>query len=105
MRLACRHQAVPQLRTICGSPLQKAEDLAHYTLLHWDMSELNPDSSTRRWMSWQGWLERAGARQFRQQDGMTFSDYNLLVQSAVAGHGIMVGSSALRMSSTSVEFT
>ena len=75
-----------------GKGLQRVEDLAHCTLLHWDMSELSRGSATRRWMSWQGWLERAGARQFHQQGGMTFSDYNLLVQSAVAGHGIMVGS-------------
>lgn len=75
-----------------GKGLQTVEDLAHCTLLHWDMSELNPGSATRRWMSWQGWLERAGGGQIQQQDGITFSDYNLLVQSAVAGHGIMVGS-------------
>ena len=72
--------------------LQNVEDLAHCTLLHWDMSELSPDSATRRWMSWQGWLKRAGAKQFDHHDGITFSDYNLLVQSAVAGHGVMVGS-------------
>jgi DNA-binding transcriptional LysR family regulator len=72
--------------------LQNVEDLMHCTLLHWDMSELSPYSATRRWMSWQGWLERAGARQFDHHDNITFSDYNLLVQSAVAGHGVIVGS-------------
>ena len=76
-----------------GKPgLRKPEDLERATLLHWDMSELGWASATRKWMSWQGWLERAGACHVELRHGIAFSDYNLLLQSAVAGHGVMLGS-------------
>lgn len=72
--------------------LRKLQDLERATLLHWDMSELDPASATRRWMSWQSWLGRVGAKHVNFRNGISFSDYNLLVQSAVAGQGIMLGS-------------
>lgn len=76
-----------------GKPgLRRLKDLEHATLLHWDMSGLGRASATRKWMSWQVWLARAGARRGVIRQGITFSDYNLLLQSAVAGHGVMLGS-------------
>jgi len=81
----------PALAT--GRPrLSQLQDLENATLLHWDMSALSPTSMTRKWMSWESWLERAGVTAGNRRNGIFFSDYNLLVQSAVAGQGVILGS-------------
>lgn len=88
-----------RLCAFCSPPLARGKlglrslkDIERATLLHWDMSGLGRASATRKWMSWQAWLERAGARRLDLRQGITFSDYNLLLQSAVAGQGVMLGS-------------
>lgn len=72
--------------------LRQLKDLQHATLLHWDLSELPWAHATKRWMGWQPWLEEVGAKHIDSTDGIRFSDYNLAVQAAVAGHGIVLGS-------------
>lgn len=74
------------------SGLRNVTQLADATLLHWDMSEMVWASSTRKWMSWKSWLEKVGAAGIDWKGGIAFSDYNLAVQAAIAGHGVVLGS-------------
>ena len=70
----------------------KLEDLETLTLLHWDLSQMDWASATRKWMGWTQWLERVGAGQVTQGEGVRFRDYNLAVQAAIAGQGVILGS-------------
>ena len=72
--------------------LRHVHDLEHVALLHWDMSELGWATVTRRWMTWQGWLREVGASAVDWRRGVRFSDYNLAVQAAIAGQGVVLGS-------------
>ena len=78
---------------VSGPPhLHKLADLRHATLLHWDTSDLTWAISTRDWMDWQSWLAKAGATEFELQRQMVFGDYNLALQAAIAGQGLVLGS-------------
>ncbi len=72
--------------------LKEIGDLQHATLLHWDLSDLSWAHATRRWMGWQPWLAQVGADHVNSATGVRFSDYNLAVQAAVAGQGVVLGS-------------
>jgi LysR family glycine cleavage system transcriptional activator len=72
--------------------LKHVQDLERAVLLHWDMSELGWATVTRRWMTWQAWLKEVGGAQIDSKPGVTFSDYNLAVQAAIAGQGVVLGS-------------
>jgi LysR family glycine cleavage system transcriptional activator len=72
--------------------LQRVEDLHRVTLLHWEMSELGWATATRKWMEWQSWLDKVGVRRIDRKRGIRFNDYNLAVQSAIAGQGVVLGS-------------
>ncbi len=72
--------------------LNAIDDLQHATLLHWDLSEFNWAHATRRWMGWQPWLKDVGADHINPTAGVSFSDYNLAVQAAIAGQGVVLGS-------------
>lgn len=73
-------------------PLRKLDDLRHATLLHWDVSDLTWATSTRDWMDWQSWLARVGMMEFELQQRIVFGDYNLALQAAIAGQGLVLGS-------------
>jgi LysR family glycine cleavage system transcriptional activator len=60
--------------------------LAHYPLLH-DV-DAHPEQP---WMSWRGWLERAGLDAAPAARGMQFTDSIVLVSAAVAGLGVALG--------------
>ena len=72
--------------------LRSIRDLSRATLLHWDLAELTWASATRRWMGWKAWLEIVGASDVDWTRGTSFSDYNLAVQAAIAGQGVVLGS-------------
>jgi LysR family glycine cleavage system transcriptional activator len=72
--------------------LRRLDDLGRATLLHWETSDLTWASATRKWMGWQPWLEMVGARHVNWRSGIRFNDYNLTVQAAIAGHGVVLGS-------------
>ncbi|MGI9515128.1 MAG: LysR substrate-binding domain-containing protein [Anderseniella sp.] len=72
--------------------LNTIDDLQHVTLLHWDLSEFDWARATRRWMGWQPWLKDVGADHINSTAGVRFSDYNLGVQAAIAGQGVVLGS-------------
>lgn len=72
--------------------LRDLSDLARTTLLHWDLTEIPWAVTTRRWMDWRLWLAEVGADHVPSETGLRFSDYNLAVQAAVAGQGVVLGS-------------
>jgi LysR family glycine cleavage system transcriptional activator len=79
---------------VAGSQgLRKLDQLDQATLLHWDLSHLDWATATKRWMGWQPWLLKVGAAHIKADRGIRFSDYNLAVQAAIAGQGVVLGSS------------
>lgn len=78
---------------VSGAPqLRKLDDLRYATLLHWDTSDLTWATSTRDWMDWQSWLARAGMTDVSLERQIVFGDYNLALQAAIAGQGLVLGS-------------
>lgn len=75
-----------------GAGLARLEDLERVTLLHWDLSQAQWAASTRRWMEWTRWLAHAGAGHVVPGEGLRFTDYNLAVQAAIAGQGVVLAS-------------
>ncbi|WP_172330664.1 LysR substrate-binding domain-containing protein [Mangrovicoccus sp. HB161399] len=67
-------------------------DLARVPLIHWDMAALGRDSATRELMAWAPWLRRLGVRLPETAAGLAFRDYNLALQAAIAGQGVVLGS-------------
>ena len=76
---------------IAGGLLEPA-DLARCEFIRWETSSLDWATSTRTWMDWRLWLTRIGAPGVVPRGGLTFSDYNLAIQAAIAGQGVVLGS-------------
>ncbi len=102
-RLVARRLFDEQICALCspvlvsgGPHLRELSDLRRATLLHWDMSDLTWAPMTRSWMDWSSWLKRMGARDIAGQNVIVFRDYNLAVQAAVAGQGVVLGSNPIR---------
>lgn len=64
-------------------PLTKLENLRYYTLLH-----------DAEYTCWHDWLELAGVDDIKAETGNIIDDTNVLIQAAVDGQGIALGSSA-----------
>lgn len=76
-----------------GPPaLGKLEDLEEVTLIHMELSDMAWISSASHWFNWRTWLEAAGAGGIKPRRSLRFNDYNLAIQAAVAGHGVVLGS-------------
>jgi LysR family glycine cleavage system transcriptional activator len=60
-------------------PLRVPQDLAHHTMLHLMIDD------------WAGWLEAAALDAIDTRRGPRYSDASLLIQAAVAGHGVALG--------------
>jgi LysR family glycine cleavage system transcriptional activator len=98
-RLVAHRLFDEQLCAFCSPPLavgkqglRRLDDLGRATLLHWETSDLTWASATRKWLGWQPWLEMVGAKHINWQRGIRFNDYNLAVQAAIAGQGVVLGS-------------
>jgi len=72
--------------------IRQLKDLQHVSLLHWDLTQYPWASATRKWMDWKSWLNRAGADDIPPGRSLHFSDYNLALQAAIAGQGVILGS-------------
>ncbi len=70
-----------------GPPLKEMADLRHHVLLH--------DIYAPGWLNWQSWLEDAGVRDIDLNRGLRFSDTAMIIQAAIAGHGLAIGRSGL----------
>jgi LysR family glycine cleavage system transcriptional activator len=77
-----------------GPPaLKQLSDLKDVTLLHMDPTDREWLSlSSRHWFDWQTWLATVGAREIKTGPSLRFNDYNLAVQAAIAGQGVVLGS-------------
>ncbi len=76
-----------------GPPgLRRLEDLENVTLLRWDLSEFAWATATAKWNDWTYWLDQVGANHITPGEGLGFNDYNLAVQAAIAGQGVVLGS-------------
>lgn len=65
-------------------PLEQPLDLARYTLLH--------DDDRNAWLQW---LKLADATQVDGNRGPVFTDAGMMIQAAVAGHGVALARNAL----------
>ncbi len=81
----------PALATQDGG-LRRVEDLERLPLLRWDLSACPWAATTARWNSWRHWLMQVGAAGVRPGPGLRFTDYNLALQAAIAGQGVILGS-------------
>jgi LysR family glycine cleavage system transcriptional activator len=77
------------------SGLKRLEDLERVTLLHWDLTQLEWASATKKWMGWNQWLAFVGVSHLTPGVGLRFGDYNLALQAAVAGQGVVLGSTPI----------
>ncbi len=75
--------------------LRDPADLARRSLIHWDTSTLGWAVATRKWVDWSTWLERTGAPQVVARRDLQLSDYNLAVQTAIAGQGVLLRSAPI----------
>ncbi|KAB7628171.1 transcriptional regulator GcvA [Alkalilimnicola sp. S0819] len=80
----------PRLLEANEHPLRSPEDLRYYTLLHNESAVLAGFRVT-----WKDWLDAAGAHQVDCRRGPRFSDVHLVMQEALAGHGVGLGHMAL----------
>ena len=72
--------------------LQRVDDLRHATLLHWDLSSTPWATATAHWFSFDKWFDLSGLGSPEPKRSLHFSDYNLAVQAAIAGQGVVLGS-------------
>ena len=72
--------------------LAEPRDLERCRFIHWETSALGWATATRAWMDWTVWLEQVGASGVEPRGGLRFSDYNLAVQAAIGGQGVVLGS-------------
>jgi LysR family transcriptional regulator, glycine cleavage system transcriptional activator len=76
-----------------GPPkLTRIEDLEQVRLLRWDLSEFDWAGDTQKWNQWEHWLEQVGASHVNPGEGLRINDYNLALQAAIAGQGMIIGS-------------
>src|SRR5512138_854674 len=71
-------------------PLKKPEDLKEHVLLQYH----DPDVR-HPWLHWNTWLEVAGVPDLRPAGRLSFSGYEQIIPSAVAGHGVALGRTPL----------
>ncbi len=84
--------------------IERLEDLERVTLLHWDLSQLEWANATRKWMGWKPWLAFVGASHITPGVGLRFGDYNLALQAAIAGQGVILGSLPILQSLVEAKF-
>ncbi len=73
-------------------PLKALRDLEQATLLHMDLSQMQWISVSSHWFDWRTWLADVGGGDIEPGRGLRFNDYNLAIQAAIAGQGVVLGS-------------
>lgn len=73
-------------------PLKSPSDLRAHPLIH---TEWTPE--TGHWPGWPDWLQAAGVTGINANKGLRFSDGALVIQAAVSGQGVALGSKALAL--------
>jgi LysR family glycine cleavage system transcriptional activator len=72
------------------SAIRSLSDLRKATLLHLDWT-----SRSGAWPDWTAWLQAAGVHGVDASNGPHFSDHSLLLQAAMDGQGLALGTPAL----------
>ncbi|MGB1159851.1 MAG: LysR substrate-binding domain-containing protein [Alphaproteobacteria bacterium] len=68
------------------------EELMQQTFLHWDLRPAPWAKETARWFDFSYFWQEAGLGPFEAANNIHFSDYNLAIQAALAGQGVVLGS-------------
>ena len=72
---------------IDGQPIESPEDLAKYPLIHVEQVERRED--------WHAWLTQEGMTDIESVVGYNFNDSSLALECALAGQGVVLGSTLL----------
>lgn len=75
----------PKLRRDPGRPLKQPADLRHHCLLHLDSA---PGAHL---LEWPPWLRAMGVEDLKPASVLHFSQYDQVIQAAVAGQGVALG--------------
>lgn len=67
-------------------PLKRPQDLARHVLLHYDYP-----GAQRMFMDWGTWLTSLGIAELKAAGGLHFSQYEQMIQAAIAGQGVALG--------------
>lgn len=76
----------PRLLARSKRGLKRPADLAHHVLLH-----LQDPLGRVPWVDWSVWLTAAGVPDLEPAGSLRFSQYDQLVQAAIAGQGVALG--------------
>lgn len=68
-----------------NGPITSSSDLLDQQLL----SVSRPPSA--EWQTWQGWFASMGIPDYRSQNFVSFNNYDMVIQAAVAGEGVALG--------------
>ena len=68
------------------------ELLEQETFIHWDLSGAPWTKQTSQWYSFEHYWDKVGLGGFSARKNIYFTDYNMAVQAAVSGQGIILGS-------------
>ena len=74
-----------------SNPLANADDLRHHVMLHLEW----PDGSHAPWLTWTVWMEVMQIANFKPRGSLRFNQYDQVIQAAIDGQGVALGSSAL----------
>ena len=74
------------------APNGQLEELTQMPMLHCELTGMAWAVHTNRVFHWPLWLEQVGAGHIEVSGGIYLSDYNQVVQSAIAGQGVLLGS-------------
>ena len=79
-----------------GPPaLETLMDLEKVALIHIELANTEMEQislATQHMFHWQSWFETIGAGHVKPSRGLRFTDYNLAIQAAIAGQGVVLGS-------------
>jgi LysR family transcriptional regulator, glycine cleavage system transcriptional activator len=76
-----------------AASLTDLKDLETAPLIHFDEAGYEwMGVAYRDLFNWQSWLEIVGAGHVRPNKGLRFNDYNIAIQAAIAGQGVVLGS-------------
>lgn len=74
-----------------ATPLANVDDLRNHVLLHLEWA----DGKSAPWLTWTVWLEVMQVADFRPRGSLRFNQYDQVIQAAIDGQGVALGSSAL----------
>lgn len=73
--------------------IHEFKQIENIPLLRWDTSQFNWSNNTRKWMDWEHWIKQTQYNDnLKLNFGPRFTDYNLVLQCAIAGQGLILGS-------------